>query len=291
MNRALRSIAPCLIAVAGLQSPGFAEPDGSAPPPEPLDARSLLARSFENLFGQGFAQTIELETTSRGQSPQYRKLQMIRPPGGGAGSLLIRFSDPASLRGAAVLVEEHKARQNEHFVFLPAIDRVRRLTAAQRSDSFFGTALSYEDVEAKSASDFDVKALGLGRSAGNPSGECVLLEIRPRPTFESGYDRLKSCIEESTGLIYWTHFFTRGRLVKRLETDLSKATRVGGSVVSFESTFLTPDAGHRTIVRVLDYQSVGDVPGALFSLRNLESGSARKDRRLIGLAPQVTESR
>jgi predicted RND superfamily exporter protein/outer membrane lipoprotein-sorting protein len=59
---------------------------------------------------------------------------------------LVRFTAPADIRGTSTLLIEHMDGDDDMWVFLPALGKVRRLSVANKKDSFFGTDLSYGDV-------------------------------------------------------------------------------------------------------------------------------------------------
>ena len=52
---------------------------------------------------------------------------------------LLRSSAPADIRNTALLVLESPGREDERFLFLPALGRVRRIAGAEKQESFAGS--------------------------------------------------------------------------------------------------------------------------------------------------------
>lgn len=243
------------------------------------EAQQLLARAFENLYADDYVQKIELTSRTPGVRPISRILQITRSQSERPSKALIRFLEPYDIRGTSVLVIGNRSRSDELFVFLPAIGITRRLSAAQRRDAFFGTDLTYEDVEPKDARNYDVSWVG----SANDETSCNTIDIRPKDGIESGYDRMRSCIEESSGIIHWTEFFRNGEFVKRLESDLETVHVVGTKRIPFVLRIDRVGSGSETTVRTISYEMVPRIPGSLFSTWNLEAGDAARDRSKMKL--------
>jgi hypothetical protein len=67
---------------------------------------------------------------------------------------LIRFTYPNDIRNTAFLVWEHPGADDERFLYLPALGRVRRIAGQEKDESFVGSDLSYEDIGGREISDY-----------------------------------------------------------------------------------------------------------------------------------------
>jgi outer membrane lipoprotein-sorting protein len=67
---------------------------------------------------------------------------------------LIRFTYPNDIRNTAFLVWEHPDTDDERFLYLPALGRVRRISGQEKDESFVGSDLSYEDIGGRDISDY-----------------------------------------------------------------------------------------------------------------------------------------
>ncbi len=59
--------------------------------------------------------------------------------------VLVRFLRPGDIKGTGLLVWEHPTTEDERFLFLPALGRVRRIAGSEKQESFVGSDLTYED--------------------------------------------------------------------------------------------------------------------------------------------------
>ena len=59
---------------------------------------------------------------------------------------LVRFTFPNDIRGTAFLVWEQPDADDERFLYLPSLGRVRRIAASESQESFVGSDFTYEDI-------------------------------------------------------------------------------------------------------------------------------------------------
>jgi hypothetical protein len=252
----------------------------------PLGARQVLPRAYRNLYDEDYIQELRLVTSLRGGQGMSRSLQITRRQSVRPGKALLRFTKPKQVRRTSVLILENESGSDELFVYLPSMGRTKRLSASQRADAFFGTDLSYEDVEPKRVEDYEVASLGEGEHAGRP---CQMIDQRAKPPFESEYQRMVSCVEEERGIILFTDFYKDDRVVKRLEVDVASVRPVEGLFIPFLITVKSPVRKSETRVVTERYDVRPEIPDRIFSTWNLEAGDARRDRTRAGSSTSVAE--
>lgn len=81
-------------------------------------------------------------------------VSMLRGGGTAGDKTLVRFLAPNDIRNTALLVWEHPDADDERFLYLPALGRVRRIAGAERQESFAGSDLSYEDIGGRDMADY-----------------------------------------------------------------------------------------------------------------------------------------
>ena len=81
-------------------------------------------------------------------------LLSLRGANGAGDRTLIRFTYPNDIRNTGFLVWEHPAADDERFLYLPALGRVRRIAGEEKQESFVGSDLSYEDIGGSDIADY-----------------------------------------------------------------------------------------------------------------------------------------
>jgi hypothetical protein len=108
-------------------------------------------------------------------------IQTLRPLAGPAGSkpagdgdrMLIRFTFPNDIKGTAFLVWEHPESEDERFLFLPALGRVRRITGAEAQDNFVGSDFTYEDISGRELDDYTYTMVEQNAMWSGPDGKAI----------------------------------------------------------------------------------------------------------------------
>jgi hypothetical protein len=200
---------------------------------------------------------------------------------GELGRSLLRFTAPEYLRGHALLIVDRGGR-NDTWLYQPAERRPRRVGTAQKGDSFYGSDVSFEDLEPPHWEGWLLAALGDGVEAGRT---CQLIEATPR--VESQYGRLVAWIDRERLGVARVEFFRAGAAepFKRLRVALATAPeergflRIGG----MQLEQIGRDA--RTAVEFTRMEIDPDLAARVFSAMRLE----RAGEDLFDLAGRSSE--
>ena len=238
-------------------------------------AGELLDLAFRNLYAHDHIQVIRLETRSGSGRSMNRRMQVTRKQSSRPGKALLRFLDPFDVRRTSILLLENDEGSDDLYVYLPATGITKHLSSAQKGDSFFGTDLSYEDLEPKYAKDYSAKYQDDG-SENDPG--CKQVVSIPKASAASSYEKMVSCIDPIGGVITWTDFYRRNRVVKRLEINSESVQEIDSHLIAFEMSVESLNRGTRTSVVTERYESRPAIPERLFSTWNLQAGDAARDR-------------
>jgi hypothetical protein len=171
----------------------------------PLATNELLQQAFDRRYGADTHQQMTLRLRSGESEVQTQRIEVVTKMEAGQLRALARFIAPPDLRDTALLVLEQDGRPDDYFLYLPALDRVRRVSGAQRSDSFMGTDLTYEDLERRRIEEFE----DFRSEAGTVAGEAVLL-VSARPRHPAGYERVEFAIAVRDAAILETRYIAKG---------------------------------------------------------------------------------
>ena len=72
---------------------------------------------------------------------------------------LVRFTYPNDIKGTAFLVWEQPDADDERFLYLPSLGRVRRIAGSEAQESFVGSDLTYEDIGGREFENYSYRLL------------------------------------------------------------------------------------------------------------------------------------
>jgi len=96
-------------------------------------------------FESAVAQTEMTLINASGQR-SVRDLEMKTLEGENGDKTISTFLSPADVKGTKTLTHEHTERDDDQWLYLPALKRVKRIASRNKSGSFMGSEFSYEDI-------------------------------------------------------------------------------------------------------------------------------------------------
>ena len=137
-------------------------------------------------FGDTVAEMVMILRNRNGQESR-RKMtnKVLEVPEDGDKSLSI-FHTPRDIRGTALLTFSHKQGDDEQWLYLPALKRVKRINSRNKSGSFVGSEFSYEDISGQEIEEYTYKYL---RDENLDGHACTVSEYYPLDAENSGYSR------------------------------------------------------------------------------------------------------
>ena len=173
MRRARRisAVAVCLLlCVTADVAPGQAAGDAE-------DPAVLLKRAFEKMFNYPSVRTVELRVLRGGRLAGRKVFDVAYQKFGERGHTILRFRAPEYLRDNALLMIEAESGENDTWLYQPGEGRIRRVSAYQKADSFYGSDLTFEDLENRRWSNYEIRDFGRLLETG---GEFRVIEASPR---------------------------------------------------------------------------------------------------------------
>lgn len=120
----------------------------------------------------------------------------------GDKSLMV-FNQPRDVEGTAFLSFSRIDGPDDQWIYLPALERVRRIASRNRAGSFMGSEFSYEDLASFEVEKYDFKYL---RDEACGDVQCHVIESYPKDEY-TGYSRLVSWVEKDTYRIQKIDFY------------------------------------------------------------------------------------
>jgi hypothetical protein len=179
--------------------------------------------------------------------------------GGSDPRVRLVFDAPLDLRGTEVAVAGSPGGGSRTRVYLPALRRVRELSADMRGESFLGTDFNYEDLGFLQL-EFEQHALR-SNGAAAADGDCYKLESVPASGW--WYGRIVRCIDKKTYLPRRTEYYDRAGILWKLRT-FDEIKKIGLYPTATEITMTTVPTATSTRIRLSDIAYDSRLPDSVF---------------------------
>src|SRR3989337_1821373 len=132
--------------------------------------------------GKDFKARVVMKLINKDGQERLRELTMLRKniagPGGEQKYFMV-FFQPADVRAMAFMIHKYPAKDDDRWLFVPAINMVKRIAAQDKRSSFVGSDFTYEDVSGRDIED-DTHAVEREDRIGNR--DCIVVKSTPKRT-------------------------------------------------------------------------------------------------------------
>lgn len=173
-----------------------------------LTAQQIVDKALEHTtfgFDNAIAQ-LTLTLTSKRGTERVRVIEIRSLEEKGIGKSLVRFHAPADVAGTGFLVIENEGRDDDQYLFLPALGKVKRITGSQRNQRFMGTDLTYADLESRNLRNSKPTRLPDAKVGSN---DTYVIESVPADADDSQYGKTISWIHQKSFVALKVEFYDK----------------------------------------------------------------------------------
>jgi hypothetical protein len=234
----------------------------------------LAQQVYDRPTGKDMSSRVIMQLKKKGSKPRQRVLYSYAKDMGGAERwTLMRFVKPEDVSGTGLLTLDHPGDKSDQWLYLPALDRVRRISSSRKGGRFVGSDFYYEDLMDREVGMDHHFLKGNGRIGKT---RCNILISTPKKSSSSIYSKRISCIHSRTLIPISVDYYKRGvkKPVKRLRAR--KIKKVQGIWTVFDSTMYDLRTGHQTKLFTTKVKYNQGIGNRLFSQRSLSDDSSEK---------------
>lgn len=165
-------------------------------------AEEVMRRVDEREAGDSSVSDITLVLIDRRERQRIRNLKLYSKNYGEDTKTLSLFESPADIRGTAYLNFDwnDSLRDDDSWLYLPALQRVKRLASSDTSDSFLGSDFTYADINGFEVDWYDYSFVNESEMIGGE--DCWVIEMIAKSEFKdraeeaTGYSKMQSWVSK-----------------------------------------------------------------------------------------------
>jgi outer membrane lipoprotein-sorting protein len=226
--------------------------------------------------GEHVTRRIVMELIDRRGKRRVRETVGYRRYYGDEKRTVLFYEKPKNVAGTGFLTFDYQDpdREDDQWLYLPALRKVRRISASDRGDYFLGTDFTYEDMKKEgkvSLEDYRFRTIGVEEVGGH---RCYLVECTPMSDAiakELGYGRVVLYTDPEIWMPRKSEFWDpKGRRLKTIHA--TEITKVNGIWTAHRIEAENHKTGHRTIFRSTEVSYSSPVKDDVFTERALRRG-------------------
>ena len=217
------------------------------PPPAPGTVEGVLACLRANIPESLQIREFTLAHTDRAGGSRTLLGELTAKREDGLLRASLKLSAPTDVSGSAYLVREN-TKADEMYVYLPSMNKVRRINGSGASGSLFGTDISYQDFKLTQQA-YSGAAQALEGVVTIDGRKAKVVRITPAAG-KSPYSRVRVWVDDATCVALKTEFEANGQVIKRLSAPASGVKRSGKYWYTETSTLENLATGTRTVLKI-----------------------------------------
>ena len=223
--------------------------------PQPVSSRALVL--MELITSDGSVQT--------------RQVEQVTHDDGDIKNSLILFWSPANVKNTRYLSVEKTGGNKDRWIFLPALNKVRRIASGDGGGSFMGTDFSYDDLSGIEIDDYSYELIKEETVSGY---ECWVIQENPKPATDTQYSKRISWIDKSTYLTVKAEMYDKAGTLEKTMTAESTA-QVQGYWTRTKLRMVNNRTNHATVLEMKKLLYDTDLDTRVFTTNFLKTGRAQ----------------
>jgi outer membrane lipoprotein-sorting protein len=185
---------------------------------------------------------------------------------------LIRFMEPADLKGTGLLTFDHEEEEDDLWLYMPVLRKTRRIVSSEKSKNFMGSEFTYADMIPPSLDDFKFNLLKEERINDVLCYQIEWVPVDEDIADENGFSRRVTFVGKDDFMIRKSLYFDiDNELHKELNVQrIQELDPVNHRFRAMEMEMTNHQNGRRSILENTKLEFNPNIKDDYFTLRYLE---------------------
>ena len=231
------------------------------------DGATLAKKLYDRPDGNDATLHAKMILSKQGRKPRYRNLYSYRlDKKNGETFSLMRFTEPADVNGTGLLTHDRPRHDSNQWIYLPALDRARRISSSRKGGRFVGSDIYYEDLRKRDVEKDQHRIIGTGKIG---KIDTTILESIPLNPDNSVYSKRISWVHINTLTPLQVEYYSSGSETPVKRMKVNKLKKIQGYWTVLDSTVFDLESEHQTrmVTQTIKYDQ--QLPAKLFSRQTL----------------------
>ena len=238
-------------------------------------ARAIMEKVDARDDGQTLEQDMLMVLIDKNGNTRNRDIKSYGKDFGEDEYRIMFFKSPADVKNTAFLTYDYddSSRDDDQWLYLPALKKVKRIPTSDKSSSFMGSDFSYFDMTDRDLEDYDFKLLKETKVRGNKAWMIQAIPRTAEVVKESGYTKSIALVRQDNYVVVRSIGFMKNNRKKYL--DVKKLHKQDGVWLIDEMTMTTKKGKstvHKTILKFSNVKLNKAIDDNMFTTRRLEKG-------------------
>lgn len=233
-------------------------------------AREVALRSMNSVETGDMEMTSTIRIRDGRGNERVRQISTASRTFGEVTKMLTVFLHPPDVKGTSLLVYDYENKEDNMWIFLPALRRVRRIVSTEKGNNFMGSEFSNADMSKPNIDDFNYTDLGTETKDGKNFRK---IEAKPKTAAlakELNFSRKITFIDPGNFLSHRVEFYDASGKLHRVQRISDYRRLSNGKFFAQQMVMENVQNGRSTLLQVDQFQLGSQLPESRFSPNALE---------------------
>jgi outer membrane lipoprotein-sorting protein len=234
----------------------------------PNFAREIMTQVYDRADGDDRSSTMTMTLTNRQGRQRIRTMESFSKDYGHDRKNIMVFLEPADVKGTMYLSWEYEnpGREDDKWLYMPALRRDRRISGASRNEYFMGSDFTYDDMGRRHPEKDEQRILGEEVVKGFACWKIECVPLDPAET----YTRRIAWVIKETYLVIKAEYHDKDGLLKTFEAlDVHEQD---GFWSVYLCEMINAVTGHKTEMKMDSVRYNTGLDDSLFTVSTLQRG-------------------
>jgi hypothetical protein len=244
-----------------------------------MDAREIMQKVYDREDGNNAVMDMEMLLIDSKGDQRQRVVKSWRRDAGQQGKdteTIMFFVEPADVKNTGFLTYDYddSAKDDDQWLYLPALKKTKRIASSDKSSSFMGTDFTYADMTERDINNYSYTLLKEDVVEGSKVWVIESVPANDKEREETGYSKSVAFVRQDNFVVVrGVSILQTGGKVKYME--IRKLEQIDGIWVGTETVMTTKKdktVEHQTVLKSRNIQFNQPLQNDFFTTRRLEQG-------------------
>jgi len=241
-----------------------------------LTGQEIAQKVHDRDEGDNITSSMKMILIDKAKHKRVRDLKVFTKDKGEDTLKLMFFLTPADVKNTAFLTYDYEDsnRDDDQWLYLPELQKVKRIASSDKSSSFMGSDFTYSDMTSRNVDDYTYKIMKEPTIKGHKTWQMMVTPKSEKTVEETGYTKSIIFVRQDNFVIIQALNYIKAG--KKLKYMMVKDLELMNGIWTVKEMQMITKKGkktlHKSIFKFSNIKYNQDLDESLFTTRTLERG-------------------
>ena len=241
-----------------------------------ITGQEIAQKVHDRDEGDNVTSQMKMILIDKNKNKRVRDLKVFTKEKGDDTLKLMFFLTPADVKNTAFLTYDYEDsnRDDDQWLYLPELQKVKRIASSDKSSSFMGSDFTYSDMTSRNVADYTYKIMKEPTIKGHKTWQMMVTPKSEETVDETGYTKSIVFVRQDNFVIIQALNYIKAG--KKLKYMMVKELEKIDGIWTVKEMQMTTKKGkktlHKSVFKFSNIKYNQDLDESLFTTRTLERG-------------------